>query len=33
MMNRIRTTLEARRTAAHLQSLYAWRPGPGHGPR
>ena len=29
MMNRIRTAIEAKRTASHLQSLYGWRPGPG----
>ena len=29
MMNRIRTRLEARRTATQLQAYYAWRPGPG----
>ena len=32
MMNRIRTRIEANRTAAQLQSLYSWRPGPGRGP-
>ena len=29
MMNRIRTRIEAKRAANQLQSLYAWRPGPG----
>ena len=29
MMNRIRTAIEAKRTASHLQSMYGWRPGPG----
>jgi hypothetical protein len=30
MMNRIRTHIEAKRVATQLQSLYSWRPGPGH---
>ena len=30
MMNRIRTRIEAKRAAAQLQAIYAWRPGPGH---
>ena len=30
MMNRIRTRIEAKRMATQTQSLYAWRPGPGH---
>lgn len=29
MMNRIRTRFEAKRAANQMQSLYAWRPGPG----
>ena len=29
MMNRIRTAIEAKRTANQLQAAYTWRPGPG----
>jgi hypothetical protein len=28
MMNRIRTAIEAKRAAHHLQAAYGWRPAP-----
>lgn len=28
MMNRIRTAIESKRAANHLQSIYMWRPAP-----
>ena len=29
MMKRIRTHLESKRAANHMQSMYMWRPAPG----
>ena len=31
MMNRIKTRIQSKRANNQLQSLYAWRPGPGGG--